>query len=192
MFCVALIWPSRLTGLLNNSYLSIYPWVMVSRLTTVCLTEMTVRSTRLTVCAWQKWLLVPELYFLVWLCVPDRNDCSFQSYISSFDCVCLTEMNDCSFQSYVSSFWLCVPDRNDCSFQSYVSPFDFVSRLTETFADGYIWLWRTIYRPCKICCTSKKTCHYMVRNSGGVLLLVRRTVCKFVKQDYRETGWLNW
>ena len=68
----------------------------------------------------------------------------------------------------------------DCSFINYVSSFDFVC-LTETFADATFDFNGLLTDHMKFVAPAKRLSR-QGRNSGGVLLLIKRTVCKFVKQ----------
>lgn len=68
----------------------------------------------------------------------------------------------------------------DCSFINYVSSFDFVC-LTETFADATFDFNGLFTEHVKFVAPAKRLSR-QGRNSGGVLLLIKRAVCKFVKQ----------
>ena len=68
----------------------------------------------------------------------------------------------------------------DCSFINYVSSFDFVC-LTETFADATSDFNGLFTEHVKFVAPAKRLSR-QGRNSGGVLLLIKRAVCKFVKQ----------
>ena len=68
----------------------------------------------------------------------------------------------------------------DCSFINYVSSFDFVC-LTETFADATFDFNGLFTEHVKFVAPAKRLSR-QGRNSGGVLLLIKRSVCKFVKQ----------
>ena len=67
-----------------------------------------------------------------------------------------------------------------CSFINYVSSFDFVC-LTETFADATFDFNGLFTEHVKFVAPAKRLSR-QGRNSGGVLLLIKRAVCKFVKQ----------
>ena len=76
----------------------------------------------------------------------------------------------------------------DCSFVNYVTSFDFVC-LTETFADFTFDFNGLFTEHVKFVAPAKRMSR-QGRNVGGVLSLIRRTVCKFVKQiqtDYANT-----
>ena len=66
---------------------------------------------------------------------------------------------------------------SDCSFINYVSSFDLVC-LTETFADATFDFNGLFTEHVKFVAPAKR----QGINSGGVLLLIKRAVCKFVKQ----------
>ena len=67
----------------------------------------------------------------------------------------------------------------DCSFINYVTSFDFAC-LTEMFADSTFDFNGLFTEHVKFVAPAKRWSR-KGRNSGGVLLLIRRTVCKFVK-----------
>ena len=66
---------------------------------------------------------------------------------------------------------------SDCSFINYGSSFDLVC-LTETFADATFDFNGLFTEHVKFVAPAKR----QGINSGGVLLLIKRAVCKFVKQ----------
>ena len=68
----------------------------------------------------------------------------------------------------------------DCSFINYLSSFDFVC-LTEMFADATFDFNGLFTEHVKFVAPAKRLSR-QGRNSGGVLLLIKRAVCKFVKQ----------
>ena len=69
---------------------------------------------------------------------------------------------------------------SDCSFVNYVASIDFAC-LTETFADSALDFDLLFIEHVKFVAPAKRLSR-QGRNVGGVLSLIRRTVCKFVKQ----------
>ena len=74
----------------------------------------------------------------------------------------------------------------DCSFVNYVISFDFAC-LTETFADSTFDFNGLFTEHVKFVAPTKRLSR-KGRNSGGVLLLTRRTVYKFVKQIQNDSA----